>query len=207
MKTFQVTVLARRAGMSPGHFNRAFKSVFGGTPAQFVENLRLNEARRRLSSPGKIVASVAELVGFSNTGEFRRAFEKRFGANPRRCLKNINARSMVASSNGEPTIPAQHSLPIYLSADASLRRPSRICAGVQAAKPKTYAGLSFASIQKNDSIVGLIPIWPPTRATLAKSASRRSHATRCSPVSGTSRMKRSLRNLLNSAMKNSLRSA
>jgi hypothetical protein len=34
--------------------------------------------------------------------------------------------------------------PLYLSEDASLRRLSRICAGVQAAKPKTNAGLSFA---------------------------------------------------------------
>jgi hypothetical protein len=36
----------------------------------------------------------------------------------------------------------------YLSADASLRRLSRICAGVQAANPKTNAGFSFASMQK-----------------------------------------------------------
>src|SRR5439155_21470144 len=61
--------------------------------------------------------------------------------------------------------------PPYLGADASLRRLSRICAGVQAAKPKTNAGLSLAWMQKNDSIIGLIPISARTRATLAKSAS------------------------------------
>src|SRR5262249_2923624 len=38
----------------------------------------------------------------------------------------------------------------YFNADASLIRPSRICVGVHAAKPKTNAGLSFASMQKND---------------------------------------------------------
>jgi transcriptional regulator GlxA family with amidase domain len=88
-----VNNLARRACMSPSHFNRAFKSVFGSTPAEFVENLRLNEARRRLSSPRKTVESVAELVGFSSVDDFRHAFEKRFGAKPSACINNFKSCS------------------------------------------------------------------------------------------------------------------
>ena len=60
--------MARQASMSPAHFTRAFKSVFGTTPGDFVENLRLNEARRRLASRRKTVRSVAESVGFANPG-------------------------------------------------------------------------------------------------------------------------------------------
>jgi AraC-like DNA-binding protein len=75
--------------MSPSHFNRAFKSIFGNTPGEFVDNLRLNEARRRLSNPRKTVESVAELVGFSHVDEFRRAFEKRFGAKPSDYIKGF----------------------------------------------------------------------------------------------------------------------
>jgi hypothetical protein len=59
----------------------------------------------------------------------------------------------------------------YLSADASLSRLSRICAGVQAANPKTNAGFSFTAMQKKDNATGLIPISARTRATFAKSAS------------------------------------
>lgn len=77
-----VEVLARQAGMCPSHFTRAFKSVFGNTPAEFVETLRLNEARRRLSSRGKTLRSVAASVGFTDATAFRRAFERRFGAGP-----------------------------------------------------------------------------------------------------------------------------
>jgi transcriptional regulator GlxA family with amidase domain len=73
--------LARRACMCPRHFSRAFKSVFGSPPAEFVENLRLNEVRRRLSTRRKTLQSVAASVGFTNAGAFRRAFERRFGAN------------------------------------------------------------------------------------------------------------------------------
>lgn len=75
-----VESMARQAGMCPTNFTRAFKSVFGNTPGEFVENIRLHEARRRLSSRGKTVRSVAASVGFTNATAFRRAFERRFGA-------------------------------------------------------------------------------------------------------------------------------
>jgi transcriptional regulator GlxA family with amidase domain len=81
-----VEVLARQACMCPSHFTRAFKSVFGNTPGEFVENLRLNEARRRLSSRGKTLGSVAASVGFTNPNTFRRAFARRFGTGPGACL-------------------------------------------------------------------------------------------------------------------------
>ena len=96
-----VNTLARRVCMSPSHFNRAFKSVFGNTPAEFVETLRVNEAKRRLSVPKRTLDTIAASVGFSDAQTFRRAFERRFGAKPRSHLKNFTATSMVASSNGE----------------------------------------------------------------------------------------------------------
>jgi len=98
-----VKTLARRACMCPSHFNRAFKSVFGGTPTQFVENLRLNEAKRRLSTRKRTLDTIAASVGFSDADAFRRAFERRFGANPRGHLEDFSAASTVASSNGEVT--------------------------------------------------------------------------------------------------------
>jgi transcriptional regulator GlxA family with amidase domain len=79
-----VETLARRACISERHFSRAFKSVFGTSPSEFVENLRLNEARRRLSTRRKTLHSVAASVGFKNANAFHRAFEKRFGMRPSR---------------------------------------------------------------------------------------------------------------------------
>ena len=89
-----VNALARRACMSPSHFNRAFKSVFGSSPAEFVEILRINEAKRRLSVPKRTLETIAASVGFSDPKTFRRAFERRLGAKPRSYLKNVNATSM-----------------------------------------------------------------------------------------------------------------
>jgi transcriptional regulator GlxA family with amidase domain len=87
-----IEVMARRACMSPAHFKRAFRSVLGTTPGQFVENLRLHEARRRLSSRRKTLGSVAASVGFESTGTFCRAFERRFGAGPASYLLKDDSR-------------------------------------------------------------------------------------------------------------------
>lgn len=78
-----VETLARRACICPSHFSKAFKSVFGQPPTEFVETLRLNEARRRLSKRQKTVQSVAASVGFANSA----AFQRRFGTRPSRCLE------------------------------------------------------------------------------------------------------------------------
>lgn len=96
--------LARRACMSPSHFNRAFKSVFGSAPGEFVETLRINEAKRRLSVPKRTLETIAASVGFSDTQTFRRAFERRLGAKPRSYLKNFKAPPMIASAAGEATL-------------------------------------------------------------------------------------------------------
>jgi transcriptional regulator GlxA family with amidase domain len=77
-----VETLARRAGICPRHFSRRFKRSFGDTPASFVEAMRLDEARRLLTSDTASIEGVAETVGFGSADSFRRAFERRFGITP-----------------------------------------------------------------------------------------------------------------------------
>jgi transcriptional regulator GlxA family with amidase domain len=96
-----VNALARRVCMSPSHFNRAFKSVFGSTPADFVESLRVNEARRRLSTPRQTLYTVAASVGFSSAGEFRRAFERRFGAKSASYLNDLDSAAIRIPFNSK----------------------------------------------------------------------------------------------------------
>lgn len=85
-----VESLARRAFLSPRHFARAFKERFGFTPAAFVEEARLAEAGRRLSSRSVRVGSVARSVGYSGEDVFRRAFERRFGISPSNYRRRFN---------------------------------------------------------------------------------------------------------------------
>jgi transcriptional regulator GlxA family with amidase domain len=94
-----IEVLARRACMCPGHFSKLFKSVFGEPPSDFVQNLRLNEARRRLSKRQRTLRTVAASVGFSSPDSFHRAFERRFGIRPNKYVDDRQPAG-VAGSNG-----------------------------------------------------------------------------------------------------------
>lgn len=77
-----VEVLADKCALCPRHFSRLFKRVFKTTPAEFVERLRLGEARRRLVVPNTTIKSVAEAVGFKSADAFRRAFERQLKISP-----------------------------------------------------------------------------------------------------------------------------
>ncbi len=77
-----VDSLAERTCLCPRHFSRLFKQIFECTPADFVEELRLSEARRRLLGLRTTVERVAESVGFRSSDAFRRAFERRVGLTP-----------------------------------------------------------------------------------------------------------------------------
>ena len=82
--------LAGRACLSPRHFTRRFKDVFNTTPATFVEDLRLREARERLTLPDQTIESVADSVGFKSADAFRRAFERRYGLQPSSYRKHFS---------------------------------------------------------------------------------------------------------------------
>ena len=77
-----VEALAERTCLGARHFSRRFKDRFAVTPAVFVEELRLNEARQRLSAPNNTIETVAESVGFKSADAFSRAFQRRFGVKP-----------------------------------------------------------------------------------------------------------------------------
>jgi transcriptional regulator GlxA family with amidase domain len=85
-----VEVLSDQTNMSPRHFARKFKEVFGTTPAAFVEDLRLREARERLTLPDQNISSVAASVGFKSDDAFRRAFERRYGVQPSNYRKHFS---------------------------------------------------------------------------------------------------------------------
>jgi transcriptional regulator GlxA family with amidase domain len=77
-----VEALAGRANMSLRHFSRRFRAAFELSPADYVEVLRLDAARRSLAETALPVAAVACAAGFRSDDALRRAFERRFGVTP-----------------------------------------------------------------------------------------------------------------------------
>lgn len=77
-----VPALADRAALSPRHFARLFAAETGQTPARFVEEVRLDSARRRLEDGAEGVERIAYDCGFGNAERMRRSFLRRLGVSP-----------------------------------------------------------------------------------------------------------------------------
>jgi len=76
--------MARVACLSPNHFLRTFKALFGQSPHQYLTERRLAEARRLLLATDLTVTEVCLCVGFVSLGSFSSLFARRFGLSPER---------------------------------------------------------------------------------------------------------------------------
>ena len=98
-----IPALARRACLSPRHFVRRFKDVFGQPPGSFVQNRRLDEARRRLAAANVSLDAIAGSVGFRSADAFRRAFQYRFRITPGKYRRRFHADPHEGSDDSSRT--------------------------------------------------------------------------------------------------------
>jgi len=75
-------VLAERAHMSLRNFYRAFEEATATTPAEWVEAVRLEVAKRLLEQTNENADQVAFKSGFASYEQMRRTFVKRIGSSP-----------------------------------------------------------------------------------------------------------------------------
>ncbi|MBO9399179.1 AraC family transcriptional regulator [Shimia sp. R9_3] len=78
-----VDALAETAGMSAPVFYRAFKSITGSSPLQYLKATRLSRAKGLLLEGGIGVAEAAHRVGYENAAHFSREFKKHFQVSPK----------------------------------------------------------------------------------------------------------------------------
>ena len=74
--------LAREAHVSPRHFSRSFRRVFGETPYQYLLTRRLERARHLLRTSEISVAEICLEVGFRSVGSFTTTFTRHAGISP-----------------------------------------------------------------------------------------------------------------------------
>jgi transcriptional regulator GlxA family with amidase domain len=78
-----VGALAGRVAMSPRHFARVFRAEVGVTPAQYVEQQRVELARRLLETTDRSIEQIAGDAGFGTVETLQRSFRRRAGTTPR----------------------------------------------------------------------------------------------------------------------------
>lgn len=74
--------LARRAGLSPRQFARAFAEEAGISPGRYVDKVRLEAARRHLEDTASDIGQVARACGYGTPESMRRAFLRTLGVPP-----------------------------------------------------------------------------------------------------------------------------
>jgi AraC family transcriptional regulator len=80
--TIHLHDLAARAALSPYHFARAFKTSAGVTPRMYVEQRRIEQAKRLLTESTQSLAQVAMDVGFGTQSRLTSTFKRRTGFTP-----------------------------------------------------------------------------------------------------------------------------
>jgi transcriptional regulator GlxA family with amidase domain len=77
-----VETLARAASLSPRQFARAFAAEVGLSPGRYVDQVRLEAARRRLEDTADGVEQTARSCGYGTPEAMRRAFVRALGVSP-----------------------------------------------------------------------------------------------------------------------------
>ncbi|MEV0266746.1 GlxA family transcriptional regulator [Streptomyces sp. NPDC050617] len=77
-----VEALARRANLSPRHFARAFQAETGVAPGRYVDQVRLEAARRLLEDTADGIEEISRACGYGTPEAMRRAFLRTVGTAP-----------------------------------------------------------------------------------------------------------------------------
>lgn len=90
-QAFTVQSMADRAAMSPRNFARAFQREVNLTPMQFVQNARIDHARRMLEGTDLPLKTVATRCGFGSARYMRKVFCERIGVTPNQYRQQFSA--------------------------------------------------------------------------------------------------------------------
>jgi AraC-like DNA-binding protein len=77
-----VAAVAAVAHVSPAHFSRSFRAVFGETPHRYLQRRRVERAMFLLRETGRSITDICFDVGFSSLGTFSRTFRDIIGESP-----------------------------------------------------------------------------------------------------------------------------
>ncbi|KTQ85369.1 AraC family transcriptional regulator [Aureimonas ureilytica] len=87
-RDWTVADLADRMGVSRSGFAAKFTAIVGTTPARYVTEIRIHQARQWIGRDGMRIADAAHRLGYDSEASFSRAFKRITGTAPGR-LKSV----------------------------------------------------------------------------------------------------------------------
>ncbi|WP_193610601.1 helix-turn-helix domain-containing protein [Nocardioides lijunqiniae] len=91
--------LAQTAVMSPAHFAREFRRVFGETPHRYLQRRRIERAMFLLRTGDRPVSEICHAVGWSSIGTFGRVFRDVVGCSPSAFRERSRGREQVGPTS------------------------------------------------------------------------------------------------------------
>ena len=90
-----VAEMARRSGLNDRTFKRRFRASTGYTPIDYVQSLRVEEAKHMLETTDDPIEDVSHQVGYEDSGSFRRLFKRTVGISPQAYRQRYQIPSVV----------------------------------------------------------------------------------------------------------------
>lgn len=81
-RAFGLAEAAASVGLSPAHFSHRFHRLSGGTFVRAVQERRVREAQRLLTTTQQRITAIALATGFDNPTHFNRVFRRLAGCTP-----------------------------------------------------------------------------------------------------------------------------
>ncbi len=79
-----VSRMVRHSGLAERTFKRRFRAATGYAPVEYVQTLRIEEAKQLLETTAKPTDEIGTLVGYEDPAFFRRLFKRQTGVTPAR---------------------------------------------------------------------------------------------------------------------------
>src|SRR5690606_12517150 len=86
-----VAAMARLSGLSERSFKRRFQRATGMTPIEYVDTLRLEEAKHALETTELPVEAIATQAGYEDASFFGRLFRRKVGLTPAQYRRRFRA--------------------------------------------------------------------------------------------------------------------
>lgn len=90
--------MAQRSGLNTRTFARRFQAETGYTAMDYVQALRIEEAKQELEKDQRSIEEVAAMVGYQDDASFRRIFKRRVGLSPAAYRRKFQVLSTRAAA-------------------------------------------------------------------------------------------------------------
>lgn len=91
-RDIKLSTLAKKFGLSPSYYSDLFHKETGMTFKSYVNNLKIDYAKRLLETTDMHIIDICYECGFENNSHFVRTFSEYTGLSPSAYRKNLNAK-------------------------------------------------------------------------------------------------------------------